>query len=331
VGIWSFYLLTDLITTVMVATFWAYATDLSNADQAKRLFGFIGAGGLLGGVAGTFVAKSLGGDIGAGGALLVAAVLMAIVAVITRVTHIAAARSGLYTVDPVSVGSGQSLPPKPDESHAALEGAKLVLRSKYLLSIVGILAFYEMASQIMDFQFSKIGEQFDEVASVQAFFADVRLYANIVSVAVQLLLVSVFMRKLGVLAALLVLPLCAIGSSLGFLVLGTVQAASLLHISDNGLNYSIQQTSRESLYTITTPGEKYKARAFTNMFMQRFAKGVSVLTSMGLLALGVDIQHMSWLTIAAALGMIVCSIYAGHRFAGGAEDRATPKPAVSLA
>ena len=37
--IWSFYFLGDLESTLMVAAFFAYLTDISTTDQAKRLYG----------------------------------------------------------------------------------------------------------------------------------------------------------------------------------------------------------------------------------------------------------------------------------------------------
>jgi ATP:ADP antiporter, AAA family len=47
-SIWGFYFLGDLESTLMVAAFWAYATDLASSDQAKRLFGVVGGGGVIG-------------------------------------------------------------------------------------------------------------------------------------------------------------------------------------------------------------------------------------------------------------------------------------------
>ena len=47
-------------------------------------------------------------------------------------------------------------------------------------------------------------------------------------------------------------------------------------------------TGRESLYLITSPEEKYKARIFIQMFMQRLAKGLTVLVVIGL-SIGIGI------------------------------------------
>jgi AAA family ATP:ADP antiporter len=313
VSVWGFYLLGDLVSTLWVACFWAYATDLASADQAKRLFGFVGGGGVVGGLAGISLAKFLLGALQTEQLIVLAAGMIAALVAITFGIESLLARGAAFhaSAGPRPVSS------KPEKSgtSAALEGARLVLRSPYLAAIVGIMAFYEMASQVMDFQYSHLAESFEGAVATQAFFADIGFYANALAVGVQFLLVSLIMRRLGLTVALLVLPLAILGSSGAFLVAPTLAAASLLHISDNGLNYSIQQTARESLYVVTTPDEKYKARAFTNMFVQRLAKGLSIFLLMGLLALQIEINLMSLVTIVVAVLMILFSLYAGREFA----------------
>src|SRR6185503_567723 len=113
-------------------------------------------------------------------------------------------------------------------------------------------------------------------------------------------IVALIMRKWGVTAALLVLPMALLLSSFSFFLFPGLMMASLLFISDNGLNYSIQQTSRESLYVVATPDEKYKARAFTNMFVQRVAKGMAIFMVMGLGLLGLkglSVRYLSFITM----------------------------------
>jgi AAA family ATP:ADP antiporter len=312
VSIWSFFWLGDLVTTLWVACFWAYASDLANADQAKRLFGLIGGGGVVGGVAGSSLAKILLGKLGTEQLILLAAGMIAALVAVTFGIEWLLKRGAAFR---------RSARPRPADANAeksglsvALEGAQLVFRSKYLAAIVGVMAFYEMASLVMDFQYGTLAEAIEGAQATQAFFANVGFYANVLAFVVQFVLVSLVMRKLGVTVALLVLPLAILGSSGAFLVAPTLMAASLMHISDNGLNYSIQQTARESLYVVTTADEKYKARAFTNMFIQRLAKGLSIFLLMGLQALKVEANLMSLVTMVVAILMILFSLYAGREF-----------------
>jgi AAA family ATP:ADP antiporter len=314
VSVWTFYLLGDLVSTMLVAAFWAYLTDISDSNQAKRLFGPIGAGGVIGGWAGATSARLLLHPIGDVGVVVLAIVLMVLLVPIILITESQVRASAEFRKQS-SAAERQAQSQTGSKSAEALEGAKLVFRSSYLAAIVGIMAFYEIASQLMDYQFKRASQSFGSKEATQAFMAGVYSWATLLSVVVQLFLVSFIMRRFGLVTALMILPVSLIASSLGFFLAPTLVMVSLLVVFDNGLNYSLQQTARESLYTPTTPDEKYKARAFTNMFMQRFAKGLSIFAVMALGALGVGARYLSLFTIAVLVLMALCGIYAGRRFA----------------
>jgi len=215
----------------------------------------------------------------------------------------------------------------------ALEGAKLALRSRYLGAIVGLMALYEIGSQVNDYQFSKFAESLNGVANTQAFMVNVAFYANLLAVVVQLFIVTLIMRRYGLTIALLVLPVALMLSSFSFLLFPSLVMASLLFISDNGLNYSIQQTSRESLYVVTTPDEKYKARAFTNMFVQRVAKGLAIFAVMGLEIFGLkghSVRYLSIVTISVMLAMVFLSVYAGKIFSQKANQARESKSVAGI-
>ena len=314
VAAWWYYIQVNLITTIWIATFWAYLTDISSSDQAKRLYGFIGFGGVSGGVLGALLAKFLLPKLGQSGLLILSAVLIMIVGVITFGVETLLRRSKAFGHD-VQESQVQKEPEKKGSKfNEAIEGAKLAFRSKYLAAIVGIMAFYEIGSQVLNYMFKKTSEVLPGVTATQSFFIDVSLIANIISMVVQLFLVSLIMRKLGLAFALCVLPVIAILSAGLFMGFPSLAAASLLLISDNGFNYSIQQTSRETLYVPTTPDEKYKARAFTNMFVQRVGKGIAIGGIVFLINIGVSVRLLGFFGIAALFGMAVLGIYAGRRF-----------------
>ena len=326
-AVWGFYFLGDLETTLMVAAFWAYATDLTDSDQAKRLFGVVGGGGVVGGWVGISLAKVLLSRIGMPGLLMTSAILMAIVVAATVMIERSVSKTRAFRQP--DEGREPAKPKKQKSSwSSALDGARLVMVSRYLMAIVLIMLFYEIASQLMDYQFKRQTEGLAGVEATQQFMTNVYFFANMVSVIVQFFLVSLIMKRAGLTAALLVLPVAIATSSAAFLIVPTLLVSSLLVISDNGLNYSIQQTSRESLYVVTSRDEKYKARAFTNMFIQRLAKGISIVGALGLAAAGVAPRWLSIATIAVAGGMIAASVYAGRRFREKADEVETMRPAA---
>ncbi|MBX3320560.1 MAG: hypothetical protein KF876_05290 [Nitrospira sp.] len=313
--IWTFYLLGDLEATMMVAAFWAYLTDLSHGPNANRLFGPIGAGGVLGGWAGVSAAKVLFSTIGTSGLLCLSAFFMGGVMLIVGSTETLLRRSQVFTPTIQREAQSKAAPFSRGSWWEAFEGARLVVRSRYLASIAGIMGLYEVASQLMDYQFKLAAESMSGVQATQAFMTDVYLYASLLAVITQFFLVGIVMKRFGLGATLLVLPAVIIAGSLGFLAMPSLVAVSLLVIFDNGLSYSIQQTGRESLYLATGPDEKYKGRAFISMFVQRTAKGVSILAVILLGTVGVATQYLSLLTIGMMGVMILLSINAGRHYA----------------
>jgi AAA family ATP:ADP antiporter len=93
---------------------------------------------------------------------------------------------------------------------------------------------------------------------------------------------------------------------------------SALNTIDNAFSYSINQSAKEALYVPTTADEKYKAKAFIDMFVQRFAKAVAVGVSLAITTIFSDFSSIRWLslfTIAIVAAWIVAARYAGAQFA----------------
>jgi AAA family ATP:ADP antiporter len=127
ITIWGFYLVGDLKTTLMVVAFWAYATDISDSDQAKRLFGAIGAGGVIGGGAGISFATSLLETIGMNGLLLTSAGLMGLIGLIVMIVERKVEASGSFQLQArVSDQLSRSVEKQSDTS-TVIEGARLVV------------------------------------------------------------------------------------------------------------------------------------------------------------------------------------------------------------
>lgn len=322
--IWTFYLLGDLEATMMVAAFWAYLTDLSRGPDAQKLYGPIGAGGVLGGWAGISAAKFLLANIGTDGLLLLAAILMGGVVLVIAAAELLLRDSQLFKPTARLHAVAKEERPSHGRMAEAFEGLRLVLRSRYLTWIAGIMGSYEVASQLMDYQFKLAAERLSGVQATQAFITDVYLYASLLALLTQFFLVGAVMKRFGPSIALLVLPLSIIAGSLGFLAMPTLAMVSLLVIFDNGLSYSIQQTGRESLYLATSPDEKYKGRAFISMFVQRGAKGLSILAVIILGATGITAEYLSLLTIAVMVGMVLLSIRAGRHYVQATSLKAAP-------
>ncbi|MEP4484065.1 MAG: Npt1/Npt2 family nucleotide transporter [Halioglobus sp.] len=306
-AVWSFYLFGDLFSTLMVATFFAFLNDSVYPETAKRLYGLVGLGGVAGGVFGSTVVR-VNIDSMAYSDWLWLCVGLAVLIVVSAW----AASRHIQVVD-------EPTQPEPEaQSHsAATEGARLVFSSPYLLSIVAVVGLYEVISTIMDFQFTATIAHYLSGPDIGAQFALVFSITNWVSLFVQFFLTGLVMSRFGVGIALLVLP-CAIAmGSTAFLLFPVLWMGSLLNTADNGFSYSINQSAKEALYVPTSAAEKYRAKAFIDMFVQRFAKSIAVLISLGLTFAFSDfesLRYLSLITLVLLVVWVMAARYAGRKF-----------------
>jgi AAA family ATP:ADP antiporter len=301
---WGFYWYGDLWSTLMVVAFFAFLNDSVSPAEAKRLYGPIGVGGVLGGVAGaTGVAALLdrmdaSAWLAACGALAVAIALLA-------------AAAGRFR------GGAAAGAPAAESATGAAGAVRAVARSPYLLAIVAIVACYEVASTLLDFQFTSTVARTLDGAAIDRRFAGVFAVTNVAALAIQVVATPLVLTRLGVGAGLLFLPGAALLAQAGFAAAPALGTASALSVVDNSLNYSLQQSAREALYVPTTPDEKYQAKAVIDMFVQRFAKLGAI--GLGLLlaaVLGKD-GDVRWLAVPAGfvlVAWVAVARYAGRRF-----------------
>jgi AAA family ATP:ADP antiporter len=315
--VWSFYLFGDLFSTLMVATFFAFLNDSVTPEAAKRLYGPVGLGGVVGGVVGTTFVRGLIDDISLPGWLWICGLLSLLI------VAVAYAAGRVVDRDPSLASTAPAQSRVPDDiagtkrSNPAFEGAQLVLHSPYLLSIVGIVGLYEIVSTIMDFQFTSTIAHYLDGPAIGRQFSTVFAITNVVSMCVQLFLTSWIMTRFGLIAALLVLPLVTLVGSAAFMAVPALWVGSLLNTIDNGFSYSINQSAKEALYVPTTPDEKYKAKAFIDMFVQRFAKAIAVGVSLAITVMFKDFASLRWLSILTIVIIVIwvaAARYAGKRF-----------------
>jgi AAA family ATP:ADP antiporter len=261
----AFFIWVGIFNMMIVAQFWSYANDVYTPDQGKRLFAIIGFGQTMGAVFGGFLSKQLIKTLHVYQLLLVAAVLLVgyllvIIVVNRRTREIARNRT------PEA--------PLPDKRG----GFSLIAHSHYLLLIALLLWALNFANTNGEFILGRVvtGEAAKAAAAgglagaasqdfvkqfIGSFYADYFTWVNVVTAIIQLFLVSRIMRWFGVQVALYVLPVVALGA---YGVIAFVPLLALIRgakISENSLDYSLNNTARQALFLPTSREEKYKAKA----------------------------------------------------------------------
>jgi AAA family ATP:ADP antiporter len=271
--VWLFYWFGDLYISLMLAAFFSFLHDTVDLRNAKRLYGFIVLGAVSGGAVGSTYFRGwieemsnqqwLNTIIGIGVVICLLAFAAGWMA--KSIPH--------HEPNP----SPNDVPKK--KFNAAIEGASLVFKSRYLIAIAGIVGFYEITSEVLDYQFTAMTERFVPKEDIGSHFGTVYAIGNIAALVVQLCF-SIFAAnfpKYRIHWTLLALPLAVALSSLFFIIVPILFAASLLKISDSTFAYSVNQTGRETLYNPLSRQEKYVARAFVEVFIQRTGKVAALL------------------------------------------------------
>jgi AAA family ATP:ADP antiporter len=307
--IWLFYLFGDLFSTLMVGTFFAFLNDSVTPDSAKRLYGLIGLGGVSGGVFGSSFVRVWIEHVS------IASWLWICMGLALLIIAVAVTAGRLVEKNPPPERAIET--PQKTASNPAIEGARLVFRSRYLLSIVAIVGLYEIVSTVMDFQFTATIEHYLDGPAIGRQFSTIFTITNWVSMFVQLFLTGFIMTRFGVKTALLILPLAVLLGSTGFMIMPILWVGSFLNTADNGFSYSINQSAKEALYVPASRDEKYKAKAFIDMFIQRFAKVLAVGVSLFVTSVFTDFSSIRWLSVGTATIVVVWIIavrYAGNQF-----------------
>lgn len=319
--IWSFYLFGDLFSTLMVGTFFAFLNDSVTPDSARRLYGLVGLGGVTGGAFGSSFVRMWVEQVS------ISSWLWICIGFALLIAGISAAAGRLVEKNPPPEKPELGIDTSRPTGNPALEGARLVLGSRYLLSVVAIVGLYEIVSTVMDFQFTATIEHYLDGPAIGKQFSTVYSITNWVSMLVQVFLTSFIMTRFGLKTALMVLPVVILAGSAGFLIAPVLWMGSLLNTADNGFSYSINQSAKEALYVPTTRDEKYKAKAFIDMFVMRFAKAIAVGVSLAITSIFTEFSSIRWLSFVTAAIVsvwIIAVLFAGSQFrmktSGGDEE-----------
>jgi AAA family ATP:ADP antiporter len=317
--VYAVYILVEIYSVVLIGIFWTYANDIVSEKESNKLYGVIGAGGILGGAAGGAFVDAFTRRVGPVNLIVICAGLCVVSAALGSLTE-ARVRPPERRVIAAE---------KDDEGFStALAGAREVRASRYLMLLVGIVVAYEFTATLTDFGISLVFERAfrDEVLMTQM-YGRLGWIASATALVSQLVLVPVLLPHKRI--ALLVPPVVMLAGAVSLLAVPAVAAAMFLAASDRGLNYSVQQSTKESLYVPLSDVQKYKSKAFIDMFVDRAAKA---LAAFALIAIIQTVGASIAVTLSVSIVSMLVWAFAAYRL-GIHWRRAgfinAPKPAPS--
>jgi len=312
----AFFVWTSVFNLFVISVFWAFMVDVFSSDQGKRLFGFISVGGTLGAIVGAAITAGLVQRAGTLALLVICAALLELSAQCVRFFP------GTFA------GAGPSLKKKAvvDAPVGGRIWAGIVhnIRSPYLLGICAYMLLYALTSTLLYFQQVGIAASaFTDRGARTAFFAKIDLVVNVLTILCQAFLTGRLLKWFGVGVTLAILPAF---SMVGFMSMGLAPTLALLVIFltlRRAGNFAIARPARETLFTVVSREDKYKAKNFIDTVVYRAGDQIGAWTSPVLGWLGLGLTGVSFVAAPIAAVWLVVSLWLGKKQSAMARE---PQP-----
>ncbi len=307
----AFFIWTSVFNLFVVSVFWSFMADLFSNTQARRLFGFIAAGGSAGAIVGPSLTALLVVPVGPVNLLLGSALLLGLAVVCIH---------RLLALPSVHSDTSDAAAPVDREKAMGggiLNGIRLVARSPYLLGICAFVWLYTTLSTFVYFeQANIIKATFADSAARTQVFAAIDLTVNVLTIGMQVFLAARVIAWFGVATTLALMPVVSV---VGFFLLGIAPILPVLvafQIARRAGNYGFTRPAREILFTVVDRETKYKAKNFIDTVVFRGGDAVAGWLFAGLQAIGLGLAGIAF------IGVPLAAIWAAVGIAlGRAQDR----------
>lgn len=244
--------------------FWLLANVVYNVREAKRVFGFIGAGAIAGGIFGGYLTSLLTTLLYTEDLLFIAALLVSICVPLSRY---------IWKHEVKSLNEFQLSIKNETNSKSPF---KLIRQSKLLSLIALVIGMSVLIAKLIDYQYSDYASRFiateDELTSFFGFWFST---LSVISLLIQLFLTKRIVGTFGVGKSLLWLPAGILIGSILLLFIPELWVIVFIKVIDGSLKQSVNKASTE-LLSIPIPMDiKKKTKTFTDVVVDSIATGIA--------------------------------------------------------
>jgi ATP:ADP antiporter, AAA family len=313
-----FFVWISVFNLFAVSVFWSFMADIFAAEQGKRLFGFVAAGGSAGALLGPVLTVGLAGALGPVNLLIVAAILLeAAVLCAYRLEGAAPPRRGAAPAASAQAPIGGN----------PFAGFMLLLRSPYLAGIALWVLLLSLCGTFLYLaQANLVAAASDDPAVRTRIFASIDLAAGLLTLLIQAVATGRLMTRFGVGPAVALLPLVF---ALGFGMLAALPVLFLViafQALQRTANFAISNPAREVLFTVVEREEKYKAKYLIDGVVFRGGDALFSWLFNLLRATGLELTALAAATVPVAVGWAILALGLGkaQERRAGAQPTAGP-------
>jgi len=318
-----FYVWVSIYGVMVVSQMWAFAADSFNVKSGQRLFVVVMLGANLGALVGAKFTQLAAAGLSPMGLMILATGILGATLFLAGPERAAVPQGSRA----ISAEHGKPVP-------RLLGGIGLVLRDRYLLLIALLVMLLNWINSTGEFiladfvkadaagRIAASGGALDMSTLITAFYGDFHFWVTLVSLGIQLFLVSRIFQVVGVRGALLIHPLIvAVGYgllALAPLLGGFVPIFTLIRwikIAENGVDYSLMNTTRQALFLPVDRDAKYDGKTAIDTFFWRFGDLIQALAVyVGLNLLHWQAPQFALLNLVLALAWIALAVAIGRGF-----------------
>ena len=291
-----FFVWVSVFNLFAVAVFWSFMADLFDAEQGKRLFGFIGAGGTAGALLGPVITIWLSAPLGPVNLLIVAAIFLEIaVFCVYRLERTTAPKTHIHPAQRHIGGSAFAALPE-------------LIRSPYLLGVAAWVSLLSFGATIAYFaQANIVSTSVHGAAAQTRVFAGIDLAVGLLSLATQFFATAHFLRRFGTGTAAAALPAVYIAGFTMLAISPSLAIIVILQAAQRWMNFAIANPARQVFLTVVGREEKYKAKNFIDVVVYRGSDAAYGWLYSSLQLLGLTVGSIALCALPVAAGWVMLS------------------------
>ncbi|MEO7726000.1 MAG: MFS transporter, partial [Burkholderiales bacterium] len=294
-----FFVWISVFNLFAVSVFWSFMADLYAAEQGKRLYGFIAAGGSAGALLGPALAAGLAEAIGRANLLIIAGLLLELAVFCAMRLETAAA--GLKKETAVAATGGDTRGTGKLGGNV-IAGVVQIVRSPYLLGIAAWVAMLSLAGTFLYFQQANIVAALtDDPNKRIAIFARIDLAVILLTLIVQFIATGKLIKRFGAGPAAALLPLVFAAGFIALWATPMLWVVIAFQAVQRATNFALSNPAREVLFTVVAREEKYKAKYVIDNVVFRGSDALFGWLFAALRGLGLELATISLATVPVAI------------------------------
>jgi ATP:ADP antiporter, AAA family len=285
--IYILYIGVAIFGVLTTSQFWIMANLAFDAREAKRLFGFIGAGPIAGGVAGGYFTSVAAIFVQGINLLYVAAALLIICIPLNKI---------IWAKHIKPLNTFQTKKRLTDFGDHPLW---LIRKSRHLTYLALVVGLGVVVSKLVEFQFSSVASRnFSNPDDLTAFFGFWFSTFNVVSLVIQLFLTKRIVGTFGVGTSLFALPAGITIGSIMLLFSSALWAGIFVKLWEVSVKQSVNKSATELLALPIPANIKSQTKSFIDVFVDLAATGLAGLLLIFLVnGLDLSVRSVSLLSI----------------------------------